>query len=220
MRRFVPFGAALAVVVVAVVAAVAVFGGDGEDPPPRRPLARAADRPIPDVRFAVVADELHSPSGVTPLPPATRAAVVDVLERYVQLGSLAPMRRGRIGRGLDAVFSTAAFARAAGPDRAALFDEGAPVDPEALAVRAEASLVALAEPDPTAGAAAAAVVARIVVQLVEDGGAFTVLRSGELVLVPAGDRWMVDGYSVRVSRTGLGTTTGSTAEAGRTGTTR
>jgi hypothetical protein len=218
VRRFVPLAGALAVGLVAVVVAAAALGGDGAAPP-RRPLARAADRPIPDVRFAVVGDELHAPAGVTALPPVVRAAVVDVLERYVQLGSLEPMRRGRIGRGLDRVFAPEAFARASGPDRPALFDEGAPVDPEAVPVRAEAALVGLADPagDP------AAVVVRIVVQLSEDAGAFTVMRAGELTLVPAGDRWVVDGYSVRVTRTGLATasaTTGTGSGAGSTGTTR
>lgn len=184
--------------------------GDGEDVADDD-LSRTTTTAVPPLTFRLVRDELLGVGGTSALPTGVRREALDVLERYVTLGTLEPVRRGRIGRGLERVFAAPAFAAAAGRDRAAVFDEDLPVDPTAAPQRAEAALVGLADP----AGVPAVVVVRMVVEVVGEGGGLRVLRSGELTLVPAGEGWVVDAYDVRVTREVAGTTTTTTGTVSR-----
>jgi len=139
------------------------------------------------------------------LPDGVRAKVMATLDAYVDRATAAPLRSGSHAGDLAALFTSAAAARIDGLDRPALVDEGLPGDTD---VRTEASavkLAALVGPDN----AVEVVTATIDVRLQVTGeGILAITRTGDLVLVPDGGAWKIDGYDLRTARdSGAGPTT-------------
>jgi hypothetical protein len=205
-----PRAIALVAALLAVVGLVAVTRGGDPAPPPEAAPATAVppapSEPLPVL--SVTAAELHGPAGVGPLPDDVHAAVHGVVFRYLRDAVLTPMRDGAPGPGLDHIATDVARARLLGPDRAALLDEGLPPSEAVVADRAEARLTGLAGHD----GAPAIVVATVEIDAHGDGdGRPTVQRRGELVLVPAGAGWLIDGYTMSVTRTAGDLTTAGAA---------
>ncbi len=194
------------VVVLALVFLAATFGAcSGEDK--TAPLPPTEPPPAP-IAWDVTVGDVHAVRPPAPgLPDDVRAKVTAMLGRYLADAVVGPLRSGQPAADLGPVFTAAALARLNGPDRAALVDEGLP---RAARLRSEATtarLGALAGADQAVTVVTAAVTLRL-----HTGGAESVaiVRTGDLVLVPDGDAWKVDGYDIRTTRDsadGGGTTT-------------
>lgn len=184
--------AALLVVVVLAATLGACSGkGSKPAPPPTEP-------PPAPIAWDVTVGEVHAVRPPAPaLPDEVRAKVTATLERYLADAVVGPLRSGQPAGDLAPVFTAPALSRLNGPDRAALVDEGLPRAP---GLRSEAALVRL---DALAGADQAPAVVTAAMELrLQTGGLdpVAIVRTGDLVLVPDGDGWKVDGYDLRVSR--------------------
>jgi hypothetical protein len=196
------------VVVKALVALLAVLSsacsGGGS-----KPAAPPATEPPPAaIAWEFTGGEVHAVRPPAPgLPDDVRAKVTATLERYLADAVVGPLRSGQPAGDLGPVFTAPALGRVNGPDRAALVDEGLP---RATGLRAEAAAAHLAA---LAGEDQVVTVAAAVTLRLHTGGADSVAiaRTGDLVLVPDGDGWKIDGYDIRTSR--------DSAEGGATTTT-
>ena len=144
------------------------------------------------------------------LDDATRQAVLDATQRYVDDAVLAPLAQGAVGPNYAALFDAPVSANATGPDRAALTDEGittvtaaptvtaTPVRFDALANRDGATeLVATSFTLDVRGETAA--------------GPITLQRTTELTFAPVNGTWLVTAYRVGVTRQTPDGTTSTTA---------
>ena len=183
-----------------VVAAVLVGAAVGCSGGGKRPGSPPAQRPPSsstvafDVSVGGVASVDQPPP---PLADEVRAKVAAVLERYLDAAVLTPLRSGERAGDLASVFTAAALARVNGPDRPALVDEGLP---KAAALRAESSSARLGAL--VGGDKAVSVVTATIDLRLDTGGSdrVTIARNGDLVLVPDGGDWRIDGYDVRTTR--------------------
>lgn len=159
--------------------------------------------------FKITKVEVQAPaSPAPPLPDPVRAGVLSTLNRYLNDGMLAPLRSGTAGE-LNATFTAGAASRLAGPDRAALVDEGLPHSGDVEAKTATATLSALAG----TGDDIPIVTANVKMLAVSGSGAnaVTIDRSGDLIFVDEAGTWKIDGYDIRVARDSGGTTTTTSA---------
>jgi hypothetical protein len=159
--------------------------------------------------FKITTVDVQSPTSPPPvLPDPTRAGVQATLNRYLSNAVLTPLRSGKTGD-LAPVFTAGATSRLAGPDRAALVDEGLPKSDDVKANTATATLSALAG----STGDIPIVAANVKVQVVSGSGAdaMTIDRSGDLIFVNEGGTWKIDGYDIRVARDSGGATTTTSA---------
>ena len=138
------------------------------------------------------------------LPDDVRGDVVATLDGYLNTAMVTPLRSGGIAGDLTPLFTPEAGARAAGPDQATMVDEGLP-PADVQVVVSTARLGALAGSE----GSIAVVAATVDVRLQTTGrDPVTIVRTGDLVLVPEGDGWKIDGYDLSTARnSGTGTTT-------------
>ena len=181
---------------VAFAAAVAIGacssgGSKPAAPPPTEP-------PPAPIAWQITGGEVHA---VRPPGPAmaddVRAKVTATLERYLADAVVGPLRSGQPAGDLGPVFTAPALGRVHGPDRAALVDEGLPPATGLRSQAASAHVAALAGDDQAVTVVAAAITLHL-----HTGGADSVaiVRTGDLVLVPDGDGWKIDGYDIRTTR--------------------
>jgi hypothetical protein len=193
-------------VLIASVAAVAIAGAAvwavlGRSTPTRRAAADAtASSPtIPRVAtFRLAAAEVPA-TGAKTLPDSVLNGVLATLNRYLDGALVAPLRSGTVAPGLPALFTATAAQRLNGPDRATLVDDGTGSPNRQVGVDdASMSLTGLLAPD----GSISVVAAKVDVALRAGGprDATRVSRSGELVLVPDGGTWKIDGYDLKVTR--------------------
>lgn len=130
-----------------------------------------------------------------PLPDPVRAAVLRELDDFIATSFVAPLRTG-VGENVARFFTADAATALAGPDRAALVDEGLPA---ARVTPGASTLVLDGWGDDHE---VAVVVAHLDVHLHARTPAakVEVIHTGELVLVPEGDVWRIDGYDIHTSR--------------------
>lgn len=193
-------------VALVVAALVAVVGcSSGSDEPQAEPGASSVT--AGDLTLDVfAADIVSAQEERAPLPDSSRRAVLRVLQRTFDATVVAPLTEGR-GGDLAELFTADAAARASGPDRGALFDEGfAPLE-ELVGTRTGVALTALAGD----GGAPAIVVAKVDWDVRDAEDAVRVRRVGELTLEPVFGTWFVSAYTLLVSRTAGGDTTTTTA---------
>lgn len=139
------------------------------------------------------------------LPAAARRQALRVLQRTFDATVVEPLTTGK-GGDLAQLFTADANARATGPDRGAVFDEGfAPLD-QLVGTTTSVALTGLAGDD----GAPALLVAKIDWDVRDAADAVRVRRVGELTLVPAFGTWVVGAYTLLVSRTAGGETTTTT----------
>jgi hypothetical protein len=142
-------------------------------------------------------------NGTPPLGADVVAAVKTALDRYVADAIVAPLRSGGPAPDLTHVLTPAALARLGGPDRETLVQEGLPA--ASGGIRPEAATVALSTlAGPDGGPVLVAARLDLRLHAVGPGLDVDVVRQGDLVLVPEGDQWRIDGYQLRASRDSRG----------------
>lgn len=140
------------------------------------------------------------------------AAVLDTLNRYLDVAVLTPLRTGGPAGDLAPLFTPVAVGRVmSGPDRAAFIDEGLPPATDVRRQNGVATLVGLAGPDAALGVVSAQLDLRLTGLV--DGAPLTVVRTGELILLLDGPTWRIDAWDLTVTRTLAGITTSTTAHA-------
>jgi hypothetical protein len=184
------------VAVAAVVTVLVVFRSS----PTRRAAADAsttATLPLATT-FRLAGAEVPS-TGAKALPDAVTSGVLATLNRYLAGAVVGPLKSGTAAPDLPALFTGAAAQRLTGPDRATLVEEGGPASGRSVRVDdAAATLTALLAPDGSISVVAAKV--DVVLRAGGAGTATRVARSGELVLIPDGGVWKIDGYDLKVTR--------------------
>jgi hypothetical protein len=208
------------VLVVCVAATLGACGGSHARVASHAPTSAA---PLP-VKVTLSGSSLLAAGGAPPPPaPSTppaltdpvQAAVLRTVDAYVHDAIEAPLRTGLPATTVAQWFSAEAAPRLAGADRAALVDEGTPPATSLSTRQATVQLTALAGPDGSVVAVSAALDIELDVRTAESAP-FTVAHTGELVLVPEGGQWRIDGYDVRMTRTAAnGQTSTSVASAVR-----
>lgn len=186
-------------------------------PQPAPPTAAPAPTlPVPPPAPIVItgdAYDLHTASRVsTATFNATWAGVLDTLNRYLEAAVLTPLRTGGPAGDLTPLFNPPALAQVVpgGPDRFAFIDENLPPLSDLRSERAVAGLTALAGKDGTVSVVTAGLDLRLIGHVV--GTPVTVVRTGELVLMPEGGTWRIDAYDIKVVRTIAEETTTTVAE--------
>ena len=171
-------------------------------PPPPAPIAFTGD-----------AFNLHSAGPPTNASyDATWFAVLETLNRYLEAAVVTPLRTGGPAGDLTPLFNGPALERVVpgGVDRFAFIDENLPPVSDLRSERSVAGLNALAGRDGTISVVTAGLDLHLIGHVA--GTPVTVVRTGELVLMPEGKTWRIDAYDIRVVRTLAQDTTVTTAE--------
>lgn len=131
------------------------------------------------------------------------AALRAVLDHYEQVALVEPLRNGAPPQGIESLFTAAAAARLSGPDRAALVEDGA----SGVGAVAQDQGTATVTPLRSPGGAIALVNAHVTIglTLTTAGARLAIVRTGDLVLVPANGSWLIDSYDVSAKRDSLPT---------------
>lgn len=194
---------AAAVALVAVAAAGALVYASRPAPTKRAAADAATAATLPPITTFRLAGEEVPATGATSLPGSVLNGVLVTLNRYLDGAVIAPMRSGRVAADLPSIFTASAAQRLGGPDRATLVEEVAPGASRRGSVDdASARLTGLRE----SGGSILMVAAKVdvVLRTGASGAETRVARSGELVLVPDGGAWRIDGYDLRVTREPVG----------------
>jgi hypothetical protein len=177
--------------------------------PPVSPLP-----PPPPIVFTGDAYDLNSAGPVsTATGNAAWAGVLDTLNRYLDAAVVTPLRSGGPAGDLTPLFSRPALERVApgGADRFAIIDENLPPVSDLRSERAVAGLTGLAGTDGTVSVVTAGLDLHLIGHI--NGAPVTVVRTGELVLMPDGGTWRIDAYDVNVVRTVDEDTTSTTVRS-------
>jgi len=143
---------------------------------------------------------------------ATWAAVLATLNRYLEAAVLVPLFTGGPAGDLAPLFTSPAVDRVLkGADRAAIIDEGLPATADVRSESAVATLTGLAGTDGVVSVVSASLDLRLSGQA--NGAPVTVVRTGDLVLLPDGGTWKIDAYDVRASRSVAGATSTTAARS-------
>jgi len=145
------------------------------------------------------------------LSPAQAQQVVDAVNHYVDVATIAPLRSGQPAGDLSPIFDTAALTRVTAGDRAVIVDEGLPKITGRLRVSGTpVDLVALGDKDSHVVLVSASIDLDVVGATGKPGGPLHIVRTGELVFAPdATGAWKVTSYDVHVDRAGAGLDTAS-----------
>ena len=140
-------------------------------------------------------------NGTQPPSDATMAAVKTTLDEYLAVAVVGPLHSGAAAGDLTSVLAPAAVERVAADPaaRATLVDEGMPAATKSIAAEAAtATLSSVAGPD----GVTALVAARLDLRLRAIGPLVDVkiARTGEVVLAPEGDKWMIESFVLRTQR--------------------
>jgi hypothetical protein len=208
-------GAAVVVVVAAVVVGILVSSG-GDDSGDRGGGGESASRPVANTDVRIEAGEVTADSAGPPVSvsPEITGGVIDLIRKYLELATVEPLRRQQAAGDLSGVFDTAALARATGPDRALLVDEGMPKVTGDLDVTSiPIALTGLGDLDGNL----VLVTANVAFDVQGDTGAeepLHIQRFGSLVVTPdAAGSWKISAYKLYVERTGGGLETAPTTTA-------
>lgn len=169
--------------------------------------------PAPPIAFTGDAFALHTagpPTGAS--YDATWFAVLETLNRYLEAAVLTPLRTGGPAGDLTPLFNPPALARVVpgGVDRFAFIDENLPPVSDLRSERAVAGLTALAGQDGKISVVTAGLDLHLVGHVA--GAPISVVRTGEVVLMPEGNTWRIDAYDIKVVRTLADETTTTTTE--------
>jgi hypothetical protein len=152
------------------------------------------------------------------IPDDVRAKVLAALSTYVNAATVKPLQTGVVDdASLATALGPAATQRAAGVDRGTLVDEGIPKAKGRIIVNTlPVKLTGLAD----ANGSVIVVTARLdsIARTRTERGAITISRKGDLVFMPDGDTWKIDGYDLAVERSGKGLVAPTTATTAVPGT--
>lgn len=190
-------------ILVLLVGGLAVLTGCGRSHPAAYTTqAGLPGAGAPPIVLKAVAFDLRA-AGPVPAPVANQAwvGVLDTLNRYVQAAVVTPLRSGGPAGDLRPLFTGPAADRvvAGGPDRFVLIDENLPPVADLRPNVATVGFTGLAGSDGTMSVITAGVDLRVTGQV--GGRPVTIVRTGELVLVPEGAGWRIDAYDITVTRT-------------------
>lgn len=190
-----------------LVLGLALGACSSDDDPQARPAVSEQHAAVEPIDLDVVGTERISPHRhIEPLDAGTHAAVLEALQTTFDVTVVGPVT-GQDPEPTESVFTVDAAARATGPDRAVLFDEGLPAVGVLVADKTNVRLTGLDGDD----GKPALVIAKIDWDVRSDDGAVRIQRVGELSLIPVLGRWLVGAYSVITTRTTGGATTTTTA---------
>jgi len=170
--------------------------------------------PTDPIAFTGAAFALHTAGKVSPAAfDAAWAGVLDTLNRYLEAAVLTPLRSGGPAGDLTPLFTRPAVDRVlpGGADRFAFIDENLPPVSDLRKEAAVAGMNALAGPDGAMSVVTAGLDLRLIGHV--DGAKVTVVRTGEVVLVPDGGSWRIDAYDLKVVRTLAEDTTTTTVRS-------
>jgi len=177
---------------------------------PKKPQAKPGVTGTTAVQVSLhqigTADLVSPARGTRRLDEGTSKAVLASVQQLFDATLLDPLTKGQAGS-IDRVMTNDAVQKAAGVDRAAMYDEDLPRVTRVDAPKAFVQLTGLAGDND----APALVVAKIAWDVTGDGGTVHIVRSGELSLIPVYGTWLIGAYNVANSRVVNGTTTTSTA---------
>lgn len=171
--------------------------------------------PPPPIVFTGDAFALHTAGPTAGVSyDATWSGVLETLNRYLEAAVLTPLRTGGPAGDLTPLFNPPALERVApgGADRFAFIDENLPPVSDLRSERAIAGLTALAGQDGKVSVVTAGLDLHLVGHVA--GEPVSVVRTGEVVLMPEGNTWRIDAYDIQVTRTLAQDTTTTTAEHG------
>ena len=188
----------VAVLIVAAAAAVTVVVVTRSSATPRPADNRSSAATLRSVTTFRLAGAEVPATGAKSLPDGVLAGVLSTLNRYLDGAVIAPMKSGRAATDLPALFTATAAQRLGGPDRATLVDDGGPAGQAVGIDDASTTLTGLAGGDGSISMVAAKV--DVVVRAGPPADATRVARSGELVLVPDGGAWRIDGYDLWLTK--------------------
>lgn len=151
---------------------------------------------IPSERIAVTTAELVSPAKpLGPLDDVTRQQLLDAVRAVFTATVADPLVKGLAGE-IAPLFTPEALATAVGADRGVVYDEGLGTVETLLVPKGEVRLRALEHE----GGAPALVVASIDWQVASKDGRVAVHRVGDLTFVARDNHWVVESYTLVVSR--------------------
>ncbi len=137
------------------------------------------------------------------LDDATRDQILDTVKHYVQAASIDPLRTGKAATAVAPLFTTAAAARAQGPDRAVVVDDGLPTATGEITAKAvPVPITVLADPSGALVLATAGL--DLTIHSTTAKGPVAIHRTGSLTLAPDAGGWKVTGFDLAVQRTGEG----------------
>jgi hypothetical protein len=168
----------------------------------RTPPRTAAPAPDAPIAFAGRGFDLHTAGTVGQAAfDAAWAGVLATLNRYLDEDVVRPLRTGGPAGDIAPLFSGPAAGRVVpgGPDRFAFVDENLPPLIGLRADAAVATLTGLAGTDGVMSVVTAGLDLRLAGTV--NGAPVTVVRTGELVLLPEAGVWRIDAYDVKVTRT-------------------
>ena len=167
------------------------------------------------ITFTGDAFDLHAGTEVPPFRSydAVWSGVLDTLNRYLEVAVLTPLRTGGPAGDLRPLFTKPAADRvmAGGPDRFAFIDENLPPVSDVRKEAAVAGLTGLAGADGVMSVVTAGLDLRLIGHI--NGAPVTVVRTGELVLMPEGRTWRIDAYDMKVVRRIAGEITTTTVRS-------
>ena len=181
--------------------------------PPSTTAVPAPPAPAEPIVFTGAGYHLHTAGKVSQAAfDAAWAGVLVTLNRYLELGILTPLRTGGPAGDLAPLFTPLGVDRVlTGPDRVAFIDENLPPAGDLRSEAAVAGMNGLAGRDGVMSVVTAGLDLRLVGQV--NGAPLTVVRTGELVLVPEGGSWRIDAWDISVTRTLAEVTTTTTARS-------
>ena len=205
----------LTAVALAVLLAVGCSGDDSSSKNKDDAQSSSAEFTKPKIALDVKRAELVSPHKEQgALEGKTKFATADLVQKLLLVTSADPLTSGKPGKGFADLFTPDAGARAAGVDRATIFDEGLPSFGQLKQKQASVVLTGLAGTmDPKTSF--------VVAHFTWDVGSTQhpgdrVVRSGDLSLIPVDGHWRVAAYDITVTRTIADETTTTTAKTGTT----
>jgi hypothetical protein len=181
-------------------------------PPVTTPVLSVA--PTSPIAFSAAAFDLQAAGPVSPADSdAAKAGVLDTLNRYLDAAVLTPLRTGGPAGDLTPLFTRPAVDRvmAVGADRSAFIDEDLPPISDLRKEAAVVGMTALADEDGVLSVITAGLDLRVVGHI--DGEPVSVVRTGDLVLVPDGGAWRIDAYDINVTRSRAGGETTTTVRS-------
>jgi hypothetical protein len=205
----------------ALACSTAACSGGTHKAAPKSTTSRAAAQsttsaaPKVTVRLAVTT---QSPRSVMVGAPASSnaplTAVKAVVIQYLELASRDPLQRGPVSRTLASLFSGAAAVSVTPGTEGAIADSGLGPVRKSTTIQAALRLTTLVGADRGIAAVDATLHTSVVADIATTR--VSIVRVGDLLLMPAGNRWQIVGYNLVAQRTNLtsGATTTTTASGG------
>jgi hypothetical protein len=207
MRRLGGFLAALAVVM--GTAGACSDGGD-EAASGRASTTTTTEAPVA-IAFTTASFDIQA--AAEPIPGGVEGARVGIettLNRWLEEGVLRSLRSGQPVGDIGSVFTAVARDRiATTADRAAFVYEGLPPASGVRAGVATLAMTALADTD--GNIPMVTVHVDLTLGGMAEGTPLGIEHTGDLVMLPDGDAWRIDGYDIRATRATAGGTTTTTA---------